>query len=163
MRWRGVSNLGRELLMQTARGNQIDNEQLDEISPFERNQFPQFERNFSIATEVCAEPNAKFNCHGMTFASRRTGIFESAAIRQILNEDGYEEVERDRVQRGDVIVYISSDGDFEHSGLVVEPPTPRTLYIPTVRSKWAKYRELIHPGNQCPYNFSNVRYYRVVK
>jgi len=149
--------------MHTAQANQIDNEQLDEISPFERNQFPQFEREFSTASEVCADPNPRFNCHGMTFASRRTGIFESAALTQILAEDGYEEIQADRVKPGDVIMYFGSDGDYEHSGLVVEPPRAETLNIPLVRSKWAKYRELIHVGNRCPYSFSNVKYYRVTK
>ena len=146
-------NVGRQLQMQTARGVQIDNEQIDEISPFERNQFPQFERDFSFATEVRCEPTPRFNCHGMTFASRRTGIFESSTLKQILNEDGYEQIEKDQVKAGDVIMYYGNDGDFEHSGLVVKPPTPNSLNVPTVRSKWAKYKELIHPGNRCPYNF----------
>ena len=149
--------------MDSAEANQIDNEQLDEISWFERNQFPQFERDFTLASEVCAESNPRFNCHGMTFASRRTGIFESSALRQILKEDGYEEIQKGQVMPGDVIVYYSSDGDFEHSGLVVEPPTRQNLNVPRVRSKWAKYRELIHPANRCPYDFSNAKYFRVSK
>jgi hypothetical protein len=150
--------------MHTARANQIDNEQLDEISIFETNQFPLFERYFSsLTSEVCAGPNPRFNCHGMTFASRRTGIFESEALEQILSEDGYEEIQRDNVRPGDVIVYYASDGDFEHSGLVVESPKEETLNIPRVRSKWAKYKELIHMGNRCPYSFANVKYFRVVR
>lgn len=62
---------------------------------------------------------------------------------------------------GDVIVYYGPEGDFEHSGLVVDPPMQENLWIPMVRSKWGKYRELIHPGNRCPYDFSNVKYFRV--
>jgi hypothetical protein len=155
--------LGRELHMHSACGNHIDNEQLEEISAFEANQFPAFERTYSVGTEICSEPTPRFNCHGMTFASRRTGIFRSSTIEQILREDGYVQISRDAVKPGDVIVYYDEDGDYEHSGIVIFPPTPARFYVPTVRSKWAKYRELIHPGNSCPYNFANVKYFRVAK
>lgn len=154
--------MGRQLQMHTAQGRQIDNEQFDEISHFERNQFPVFERQYSLGCEVCAGPSPRFNCHGLTFASRRTGIFESGTLEQILNEDGYEEIQPNKVKPGDVIVYYA-DGDFEHSGLVVESPSPSRLNVPMVRSKWAKYKEIIHPGNQRPYHFGNVRYFRVIR
>jgi len=149
--------------MHSARANQIDNEQFDEISVFERNQFPELERDYSSFSEVCAEPNPRFNCHGMTFGGRRTGIFEAETLQQILDEDGYEEMPRDQVKPGDVIIYYGTDGDFEHSGIVVKPPNADNLQVPTVRSKWAKYRELIHLGNRCPYTFSNVKYFRLTK
>jgi len=155
--------MGRKLQMHTAQANQIDNEQLEEISVCERNQFPLFESRYSFGSEICAEPNPRFNCHGMTFGSRRTGIFDSEVLAKVLREDGYEEIPTERVKPGDVIVYYNRDGDCEHSGLVVESPRPETLNVPKVRSKWAKYRELIHVGNQCPYSFEDVRYYRVVK
>jgi hypothetical protein len=90
-------------------------------------------------------------------------IFDSDALEQILNEDGYEEVQKEQVKPGDVIMYYGSDGDFEHSGLVIEPPKPESLNVPKVRSKWAKYRELIHMGNCCPYDFSNVKYFRLTR
>jgi len=100
----------------------------------------------------------------MTFASRRTGIFETITVRQILNDDGYEEIShKEQVKAGDVILYFADDGDCEHSGLVVKPPASDSLGVAIVRSKWAKYRELIHRANQCPYNFSKAKYFRVVK
>lgn len=73
--------------MQTAQANPIDNEQLDEISPFEANQFPIFASQYSAVWEVCIEPTPRFNCHGMTFGSRRTAIFDANTLRQILEED----------------------------------------------------------------------------
>ena len=76
-------------------------------------------------------------------------------------EDGYEEVGKESVLPGDVILYLDTAGDIEHSGVVVDPPNASILGVPRVYSKWGKYAEIIHWGNRCPYNFSNVRYYRV--
>lgn len=148
--------------MHTTQGNQIDNEQLDEIGAIELKQMPHIEQKYS-PDAVCADANPRFNCHGLTFASRRTGIFDSAALKLILCDDGYEEVPKDQVKAGDVIMYYSADGDFEHSGLVVEPPRTERLGVALVRSKWGKARELIHWGNRCPYESSNVKYFRIMK
>jgi hypothetical protein len=99
----------------------------------------------------------------MTFGCRRTGIFESEVVVRILREDGYREIPSIEVASGDVIIYYDDDGDLEHSGIVTESPRPETLNVPTVRSKWAKYKEIIHLANRCPYNFANVKYYRVAR
>ena len=96
----------------------------------------------------------------MTFASRRTGIFERAVINQILDEDGYVEVSASQVLPGDVIIYFAPDGDTEHSGIVVSAPTI-DLGIPQVVSKWGKYSEFVHWANSCPYTFAKARYYRI--
>ncbi len=147
--------------MQTAAGRDIDNEQIEEISPMESNQFREFAVKFGEGMVICAESSPRFNCHGMTFAGRRTGIFESAELQKLLSDDGYVEIPRDRVLPGDIVMYIAEDGDYEHSGIVVEAPNERNLFVPKVRSKWGKYRELIHQGNRCPYNSSLLHYYRV--
>jgi len=123
-------------------------------------QYPRIEREHGSAYVVCAEATPRFNCHGMTFASRRTCIFESSELMKILKEDGYELIQAAEVSPGDVIVYVSDDGDFEHSGIVVEVPKALTLNIASVRSKWGKFKEVIHPANRCPYTY-NVRYYRI--
>ena len=101
-----------------------------------------------------------YNCHGMTFASRRTGIYDDQSLFVILHEDNYIEVEAKQVLPGDVILYISPDGDVEHSGVVVSRSQP-PLFIPDVCSKWGKFAEIIHPANDCPYSFTRPKYYRV--
>lgn len=102
-----------------------------------------------------------YNCHGLTFASRRTSISESTEIKKILSDDHYEEVFPNEVQPGDIILYVSSeDGDVEHSGIVVESPDP-PLFVPKVLSKWGFGAEVIHWANNSPYDFSQAKYYRI--
>ncbi len=150
------------LSLDSCKGEPLDNERLSEISPFEVNQFRQFDTAYGFGTERRCDPNPSYNCHGMTFAARRTGIFESNTIWQILSEDQYINItEREDVKAGDVILYFDDSGDFEHSGIVISPPRSDNLYVPVVCSKWGKYAELLHRGNNCPYNFGNVKYYRL--
>lgn len=152
----------RSLALDSAMGNPIDNGQLFEISNFESNQFSGLEKRYEIASGKRCEPTPRYNCHGLTFGSRRTCIFDAQTVRQVLKEDGYEEIPSNQVMLGDVIIYFSSDfGDIEHSGMVVDVPKNSTLRVPLICSKWGKYAELIHWANQCPYDFSRVRYYRI--
>ena len=155
------SSTSRSINMDTAQGRSIDNTQLAEISPYEVNLFRRFDTDYGSAVTRRCGPTPRYNCHGMTFGSRRTGIFESAVLWQIIQEDNYAEVAKPDVLAGDVILYFDDSGDIEHSGIVISPPSADTLGIPIVCSKWGKYAELIHLGNRCPYTFSNVRYYRV--
>lgn len=103
-----------------------------------------------------------YNCHGLTFGARRASIWETPAILRILGDDRYEEItRRDEVQPGDIILYVSAeDGDLEHSGIVVQAPCP-PLFVPRVWSKWGVGAEVIHAANNCPYDFSQARYYRI--
>lgn len=99
----------------------------------------------------------------MTFASRRTGIFDVSVLQQILREDGYQEIKPAEVLAGDVILYFNDDGDIEHSGVVVDTQVGGIggLRIPMVRSKWGKGKEFVHPANHCPYAFGLAKYFRI--
>lgn len=80
----------------------------------------------------------------------------------MLKDDGYEEVDAGEYRPGDLIVYFGETGDIEHSGIVVEfAPDDLRLKIPRVLSKWGVGSEWVHPANDCPYSFANVKYYRV--
>lgn len=142
----------------TSQGTHVENFQYFELSSFEMGQFSAFNKWLENTTER-HPPTPRYNCHGMTFASRRTGIYEVDDIRLILEEDSYVEVDTSDILAGDVIIYFDEDGDPEHSGLVVEPPS--NFGVPRVVSKWGKFSELIHWANRCPYTFGNVRYYRM--
>jgi hypothetical protein len=48
-----------------------------------------------------------YNCHGLTFASRRTRIYD---VQQVLAEDAYEHIPLNEVEPGDVIVYFYGKG-----------------------------------------------------
>lgn len=150
-----------QLALDSCQAKQIDNERVQEISPYETNLFRKFDTNYGLGIKRRSDPTPFYNCHGLTFASRRTGVFESDTVRQILTEDGYVEMTREEVMAGDVIIYFDDSGDFEHSGIVISPPGPDNFYVPLVCSKWGKYAELLHQGNNCPYNFGKIKYYRL--
>ena len=150
----------RSIQLDTALGNAIDNGQIFEISCFEKNQFKMLAK-WDKSGELRTHPTPRYNCHGLTFASRRTGIFDGKVITKILDEDGYEEILSENALPGDVIIYFADDGDTEHSGIVVSAPTV-DLGVPKVISKWGKYAEFIHWANNCPYTFATARYYRIV-
>lgn len=149
----------KQLRLDSSLGNPIDNGQYNEISDYELSQYSKIKTD-NILHRRC-EATARYNCHGMTFASRRTGIYESSVVAQVLKEDGYSEISQNKVLPGDVIVYYSDDGDAEHSGVVVSLPDG-TFGIPQVMSKWGKYAEFIHWANQSPYSFAVVKYYRII-
>lgn len=146
----------------TAAGQPIDNEQYFDISAFEISQFPAYER-WQDGRITRSGPTAKYNCHGMTFASRRTGIYETSEIQKILYDDQYREVKPEDAMPGDVIIYFGDDGDAEHSGIVLSSPLDSQLRIPQVLSKWGKFSEFIHWANQSPYNFASVKYFRIIQ
>ncbi len=150
----------RTLALQTRDQNDIDNSQTNELSASEL--------AFGLAllskydkVIVRSDPTPIYNCHGLTFASRRTSITESREISKIITDDCYEEIPADKVLAGDIVLYIHSiSGDIEHSGVVVKAPKDDMLSIPMVCSKWGKSAELIHPANHCPYTL-NYKFYRV--
>jgi hypothetical protein len=106
-------------------------------------------------------PAATYNCHGLTFGSRRTAIHESEEIRKILKEDDYESVDPKRVSPGDVVLYVNSKtGDVEHSAIVV---SMEVFGVPRVLSKWGHFSEAVHLLRDCDYDSERVEYYRVTK
>lgn len=148
----------RSITLHTKRGECVSNEQCD-ISNWDRAHFGDIDQSWPLAKKRC-EPTGIFNCHGLTFASRRTSVSDSNEVRKILAHDGYEVVNKSDVLPGDVILYAGEKGDIEHSGIVVEAPSG-DFQIPRVVSKWGKFRELIHMANQCPYNYLAATYYRI--
>jgi len=156
------STSSRSIVVQTALGNNIDNSQIYELSEFDKRQFSPLERKYPSARFKDHEPTAVYNCHGMTFACRRTGIFEPKEINKIIKEDNYKKILVENVQPGDIIIYLDDDlGDIEHSGIVVSFPVAEEFNIPWICSKWGKYKEAIHRANHCPYNKTRIEYYRV--
>lgn len=146
--------------LQTKLGSNIDNFQIDSVSKTEIQIFEEFINRFPLARKLSQiEPH--YNCHGFVFASRRTGILPNELMK-ILTEDCYKEISKDNVNEGDVVIYISSIGDIEHSGLVVERPNKNNHNTPQIISKWGKANEFFHPVNYSPYESSNLKYYRLI-
>jgi len=150
-----------EIITQTRKGTDISNVQEHDLTPFYLNIVKEIDRKYAQTNVTFVNnPSPIYNCHGFTFASRRTMIWDSKEISKILSEDDYKIVENENdVQVGDIIIYFGEKGDVEHSGLVID----KKKNFPLILSKWGTGREVVHLFNNCPYDSANVRYYRISK
>ncbi len=133
--------------LETSKRNGVTNFQDSELSRFQHHgckmllqQHPQARQR----TQACPV----YNCHGLTFACRRTKVLYRKDIDLILNDDGYREVSLEDVLPGDVVIYFSAEGDPNHSGIVVEMED--TLHVPRICSKWGYAGEFVHVLHDVP-------------
>ena len=117
--------------LETSKRTGIPNHQDTEISSFHLNWSKQLDKKHPNAKRR-TESSAAYNCHGLTFASRRTRIEKSSAIQTILKDDAYKELSVKEVLPGDIVIYYSDAGDPSHSGIVVE--TELRLFLSFVAS-----------------------------
>ena len=157
-----IGQNGKRLALQTREGNDIENFQNDfqELTPSILYQTKSMIKRHA-PRNTRSSPTPCYNCHGLTFASRRTWIDQSREIQKILGEDKYIRINTKDTLPGDIIVYYGADGDPEHSGIVVSEP--KELGIPMVVSKWGALPEFVHWANQCPYSFQKAKFYRIEK
>lgn len=155
------------LLIQTRARNQIDNEPGLKMKPEEVEQQRRLQHGQHPADDkllvVRKAPTGVYNCHALTFLSRRSWIGDAKAeeaVKRVLRDDEYFEIEARRALPGDVILYYYPDGALEHSGIVVDNPRDEIFPEPWILSKWAQGGEFIHRYNYCPYHWQNVRYMR---
>ena len=154
-----VLQLRSELALHTRCENQITNEINRESVRFgDALQVADLQKQYRTAMHRPVQPSRKYNCHGLSFASRRTAIDQTREIKKIVEDDDYKEVSYSNVLPGDIAVYYSKEGDAEHSGIVVHVDE---LRVPIVLSKWGCCHEVVHRVSQCPYEARNVIYYRV--
>ncbi len=150
------------ITLQTRTGKGITNEQVNiPLDLWDLNGAEVIKREHPFATYRIG-PCGYYNCHGLTFASRRTRIFDSNDIQRIINDDNYKSVEEKDVSPGDIVLYYQK-GDPRHSGIVVEVPMPenRVSQIRVV-SKWGHGHEVVHAVRDCPYSPCDLLvYYRV--
>lgn len=109
----------RSLRLQTRQGSDIPNE----VAPLpEARHFRVFRdllQSFGHWEFRC-DPVGIYNCAGHVWASRRTSIYDEAAYRLIISDDGYRKVPEADVQPGDIAVYFDEDGrEIYHVGMVV--------------------------------------------
>lgn len=151
----------RSLQLSTRALNYIENI-LDEIPPTDGGiaEADAFRTDFRTAVHRPGPPSARYNCHGLTFAARRTRIWQDESIEQILTEDGYAQVQQADVIVGDLILYLK-DGAPDHSGLVVEIGDAASGGI-RVLSKWGEAHEVVHWINECPYKDCSKVFYRLL-
>mgnify|MGYP001562690834 CR=1 FL=1 len=147
--------------LETSKRTGIVNSQEREISVFDLNWARKLMRQFPKAIPR-TEPTALYNCHGLTFASRRTRIFLSSEIPKILNDDKYKEIDIKEAKGGDIVVYFDENGDANHSGIVVaNTEYDQRLILPMICSKWGNGGEFIHGLNDCPRIYGpQTKFYR---
>ena len=104
-------------------------------------------------------PTPAYNCHGLTFACRRTQIVDPNEVELILVEDGYRKLElNEQIIGGDVAIWRQGC-EIVHSGIVCYLSSEG---VPWILSKWSRYHEAIHNPFDCPYKDGTVvSYYRL--
>src|SRR5436309_365990 len=107
------------IALQTRAGNDIENRQYPEYTSHERWQQEGLLKTghmlaVSAASLRCGASNI-YNCHGMTFACRRTGIHEQKVVELILRDDGFKAKPAKEARPGDVVLYFEGD-TLAHSG-----------------------------------------------
>lgn len=151
------------IALQTRLGSDIPNEQAWGLGTLDWREAAALVRGFSDSAfaQFVSQPCPIYNCHGLTFASRRTQPDEES-LGRVLSEDGYRELgEQDEVRPGDVVLYYDLDGDVTHSGIVVDVRECMSVRVPFVWSKWGHWREVIHNVKYCPYDAARLRYFRM--
>lgn len=107
-------------------------------------------------------PHPRYNCHGLTFASRRAAVLADTDVTLIIQEDGYRSIQTPDVLPGDVAIYFAHNGGIDHSAIVVSKPDDLTR-VPFVCSKWGVIGpEVVHLATDTTprYDISDIRYYR---
>lgn len=146
------------ICLQTSKGRNIPNRQGSQLDHIQQDLIGWIENDYARA-EIRTGVSTLFNCHGLTFGSRRVKI-EPNAIQMILDDDLYESVEQNDVKRGDIIVYRTDDGELAHSGIVVE--LSPLMFSPWICSKWGDGPEVVHRYLDVPIEIygSDCTFYR---
>lgn len=151
--------------LRTRANTPIDNLQVWQHSRMEWNQLGESLGRYK-ADRVSDEPCPVYNCHGLTFGSRRTQVCLS--ILPILKDDGFERIPEKDTRAGDIVVYTTGLGEIIHSGFVIGRRPVLLAHrsefsIPVIWSKWGKGHEMIHPVGECPYmdTGNEASYYRL--
>lgn len=153
-----------EIELATRAGNHIENIQPRELGNLARNELAAFaEHARAIGGIVRSKASPAYNCHGFTFACRRTELGPDD-VDTVLHEDRYERLgEESQALPGDVLIYRANNGDIPHSAIVVGAPADDDYGRPRVVSKWGQMGEVIHFPNNVPVEYQNCthEYYRV--
>jgi len=154
-----------ELDLRTRANKGIANTQAWQLSTWDWKAFAEIIKKFGNAKKV-ADACPVYNCHGLTFASRRTAV--DAQVFPILADDGFEEVPAKDAQEGDVIVYFDERGEVSHTGFVIghkEVILGNGLTIPKIWSKWGKGPEMVHLVPECDFYIGDdsIKFYRLTK
>ena len=144
----------RKIALQTRLGTPIENMQTAE--PHEQNirmfGLISAKHNWTLRKEACG----MYNCFGLIWAARRTGIYDLKEIETILKDDGYRKLSEDeKPLYGDIALYLFPPPKVEiwHAGLVCELRglIDLDIAVPWVLSKFGPvYGEALHEAIDVP-------------
>src|SRR5260370_1084878 len=94
--------------LQTRQEEDIENEYYSNCSPayntFWQNQAVMHRNDYGTRIQFRVDLAPGYNCHGLTFASRRTTIWRADEVRKILAHDGYQRIDPKEILPGDIIL-----------------------------------------------------------
>lgn len=110
-------------------------------------------------------PTTCYNCHGLTFASRRGWLND---VELVIKSERYRQlVPSDYIYSGDIIEYVKNQRTI-HTGIVLHV-TPHDLTCESISngtvkvlSKWGQQGEFIHDFDKSPYGVE-VRILRYIR
>lgn len=144
--------------LETSKRTGIENNQDRQLSHLDVNWARDLPKKFRNAKQRTGG-SAAYNCHGLTFAARRTNIISWSELQKILSDDRYVEIPLNEVLPGDVVIYLH-EGDANHSGIVLDYEPGRTV-LQVVCSKWGCAGEFIHGLRDSPSVYGpDYKFYR---
>ncbi len=148
----------------TRQGREIPNSQVPDIPPARAAKVTEKFRIAHSGAILRRPPSGQYNCFGLTFADRRTGISGSdthSIVASILEDDGYRRISLAQAISGDLVIYFKGK-EFWHAGLIVEVESNELMpgrRLATVISKWGDAGEYTHPTTVGPYADEEVTYW----
>jgi len=157
-----LTELPGSIPLATRMGREIPNEQVPEGPPEVVERGRKILRNKYPLVIERRPPTGQYNCHGLTFANRRTGIQEPWTFEVILKDDGYHRIRLVDMEPGDVVVYDDM-GEVTHTGIVLsivrgEPDVP-AFRRARVLSKWGQAGEYVHLDTEGAYAQHTISYW----
>ena len=140
---------------------EIPNAQTPDIPPASAQRAIELNHKKYPLAELRRPPTGQYNCHGMTFASRRTGIHDPDAVKMILQDDGYKEITAAGAWLGDIAVLCEGE-EVAHTGVVIRIIVDDTLIggrAIWIMSKWGGAAEYVHPVAYGPYDNCRITYW----
>ena len=153
--------LSESIPLATRTGREIQNHRDPDLSPanVERT-VAKHKKKYPFA-ELRRPPTGQYNCHGLTFANRRTGIHAPRDVEHILEDDGYRKITLSEVGIGDLAVCYNGD-EVSHTGVVVEVREGEgilNLRAARLLSKWGSCGEYFHMATEGPYTEEEITYW----
>lgn len=95
---------------------------------------------------VGKDPDAGYDCHGLTFKSGKQFI-NNDQVQKIIDDQGWKPPANGKAQKGDIVVYRKG-GSITHSGIVEDVDNAGN--VTKVRSKWGPWGEYVHAPDDVP-------------